>query len=159
MKLKVPESIRLEHIQLREQLFYLTREKGYLGDAAHNVMELFYKHYLKEEEKVFPALELLPQLVKGRITDSMTVLKDIACELEAGLYEELLEDHKVCVESLKNLSNSALDQGRMEYVQFADRFILHAQMEEEILYPTVLAIAGYFQLAIQCRRSSNGYFS
>jgi len=158
MQLKVPESLRLEHAQFREQLYALTKEKNDLAVATHAVMELFYKHSIKEEQRVFPALEVLPMLAERKIIDSMRLLKDIADEMKTGLYEELLEDHKAIVESLKNISQSALAQGRREYVEFADRFILHAKMEEEMLYPAALVTADYFQLLNQCRISSNGYF-
>jgi hypothetical protein len=159
MELKVPEMLRLEQARLREKLYCLAKENNDIGIAAHELMGLFYMHYIKEEERVFPALDALPSLANGEITDSMRVLKDIADDMKSGLYEELLEEHKVIVASLKNISNLALAQGRTEYVDFADRFILHAQMQEEILYPAVLVTAGYFLLAIQCGKSSNGYFS
>jgi len=151
MKLKVPESLRLEHVQLREQLYRLTMENNDLAASARNVMELFYKHYIKEEERVFPALEVLPLLVEGKITDSMAPLLVIADDMKASLYEELLDDHRAIVASLKNISQAAIAQGRREYIEFIDRFILHAQMEEEILYPAALVTAEYFQLLLQCR--------
>jgi len=159
MELKVPETLRLEHLKLREQLYVLTKENNDLGVAARTLMELCYKHHAKEEERVFPALEVFPKLAEGKITDSMRSLKDIADVMKAGLYEELLEDHKAIVASLQNISQLALALGRMEYVEYADRFIRHARMEEEMLYPAVLVTADYFQLLIQCRTSSDGYFS
>jgi len=149
MELKVPPALRLEHVKLREQLYTITKESSDLGAAAHAVMELFYLHAVKEEERVLPALEALPQLAVGKITDSMSPLRDIADDLKAGLYEELIEDHKAIVAALKTFSQLALDQGRTDYVKFVDRFILHAQMEEEILYPAALVTAEYFQLLLR----------
>lgn len=151
MELKVPQTLRLEHVKLREQLYVLTKENTDLGAAARTLMELFYMHAVKEEERVLPALETLGMLAEGKITDSMRSLKDIADDLKGGLYEELLEDHKAIVTSLKNISQLAQAQGRNEYVKFADRFILHAQMEEEILYPASLVTAQYFQLLLHSR--------
>jgi len=151
MGLKVPASLRLEHVQLREQIYALAKQNNDLGAASHTVMEIFYMHAIKEEERVFPALDALPLLAAGKITDSMRLLKGIADEMKAGLYEELLEDHKAIVEPLNDIARSARDQGRMEFVEFAERFILHAQMEEEMLYPAALITAEYFQLLMQCR--------
>ncbi len=145
-----PESLRLEHLKLREQIYALSKENNDLGVSLRPVMEIFYAHALKEEERVFPALEVLPLLAESKIIDSMRSLKGIADEMKAGLYEELLEDHKAILEPLKKISRSALDQGRMEFVEFAERFILHAQMEEEMLYPAALVTAEYFQLLLQC---------
>lgn len=151
MELKVPQAIRLEHVEMREQLYALTKENSDLGVAARDVMELFYMHAAKEEERVLPALEVLPALAEGKITDSMRSLKQIADDLRGGLYGELFEDHKAIVASLKNISQSALAQGRKELVKFVERFILHAQMEEEILYPAALVTAEYFELVMKCR--------
>lgn len=154
MELKVPQALRLEHVKLREQLYSITKESSDLGAAARAVMELFYLHAIKEEERVLPALEALPQLAGGKITDSMSPLRGIADDLKAGLYEELIEDHKAIVAALKAVSQLALAQGRTDYVKFADCFILHAQMEEEILYPAALVTAEYFELLLQCRTDS-----
>lgn len=154
MELKVPQALRLEHVQLREKLYALMKESSDLGVAARTVMELFYLHAVKEEERVLPALEVLPQLAQGQILDSMTSLKDIAADLRRGLYEELFEDHKAIVAALKTVSQLALAHGRTDYVKFVDCFILHAQMEEEILYPAALVTAEYFQLLLQCRTDS-----
>jgi len=153
MELQVPQTLRLEHVKLREELYALTKESDGLSEAARVVMELFYMHAIKEEGRVLPALEFLPLLSKGQITDSMRYLKDIAADLKGGLYEELLDDHKAIVAGLKNLSESALLQGRKEPAQFVERFILHAQMEEEILYPASLLTAEYFQLLMQCGKT------
>jgi len=152
MELKVPQTLRLEHVMLREQLYALTKENSDLGAAARTLMELFYMHAVKEEERVLPALETLGQLAEGKVTDSMRSLNDIADDLKGGLYEELLEDHKAIVASLKIISQSAQAQGRNGYVKFVDRFILHAQMEEEILYPAALVTAEYFQLLLHCQK-------
>jgi len=43
-------------VQLREQLYALTKKDSDFGLAAHAVMELFYMHAVKEEERVFPAI-------------------------------------------------------------------------------------------------------
>ena len=151
MDLKVPKTLRLEHVELREQLYILTKENTELGEAARTLMEIFYMHAVKEEERVLPALEALPDLAEGKVTDQMRSLKDIADDLKGGLYQELFEDHRAILDSLNKISQLAADVGRTEYVKFVERFILHAQMEEEILYPASLVAAEYFQQLLQCQ--------
>ncbi|OPY90695.1 MAG: hypothetical protein A4E72_00525 [Syntrophus sp. PtaU1.Bin208] len=151
MELKVPQTIRFEHLELREQLYALTKEDNDLGAAARALMELFYMHAIKEEERVLPALQVLPQLAEGQIDDSMKSLEDIAADLKGGLYEDLFEDHRTLVTALREISRAALALGRKEEVKFVDHFILHAQMEEEILYPAARVAAEYFLLLTQCR--------
>jgi hypothetical protein len=153
MELKVPQTLRFEHIELREQLYALTKEDNDLGAAARAVMELFYMHATKEEERVLPALEALPQLAEGKIPDSMTSLKEIAADLKGGLYEELHEDHRALLLALSKISDIALILGRNDQVKFVERFNLHAQMEEEILYPAARVAAEYCQLLMQCREN------
>jgi len=151
MELKVPQSLRYEHLELREQLYALTKENNDLGVAARAVMELFYMHAAKEEERVLPALDVLPGLAEGQIPDSMRSLTEIAADLKGGLYEELFEDHKALLTALSKVSQAALILGRKEEVRFVEQFTLHARMEEEILYPAVRVVAEYGRLLMQLK--------
>jgi len=47
----------------------------------------------------------------------------------------MLEEHKEIVAALKNLIEAAKKEKKMEYARFADKLMLHAQNEEEVLYP------------------------
>jgi hypothetical protein len=150
MELKVPQTLRREHLELREQLYALTKEDNDLGAAARAVMELFYMHAVKEEERVLPALEALPRLAEGRIPESVKSMEDIAADLKGGLYEELFEDHKNLEEALRRISSAALALGRNEEVRFVERLTLHFRTEEEILYPAARVAAEYCRLLMQC---------
>jgi len=158
MGLKVPESLRLEHARFRKQLCALTKDKTDFAVAVQAVTVLFDKHSIKEETKIFPVLEVLPLLAERKTNDSMKLLQSVADEMKAGLHEELLEEHRTIVESLRGISQSAMAQNRREYVDFAECFILHTKMEEEMLYHAALVTADDLQLLNQCRISSNGYF-
>jgi hypothetical protein len=150
MELKVPQTLRFEHLELREQLYALTKEDNDLGAAARAVMELFYMHAVKEEERLLPALEVLPLLAEGRIPEAVKSLEEIAADLKGGLYEELFEDHKNLAEALRRISSAALAMGRAEEVRFVERLTLHFRTEEEILYPAARVAAEYCRLLMQC---------
>ncbi|MDY0188358.1 MAG: hypothetical protein RBR16_10585 [Syntrophus sp. (in: bacteria)] len=150
MELKVPQTLRLEHLELREQLYALTKEDNDLGAAARAVMELFYMHAVKEEERVLPALEALPRLAEGRIPESVKPMEEIAADLKGGLYEELFEDHRNLEEALQRISSAALVLGRNEEVRFVERLTLHFRTEEEILYPAARVATEYCRLLRQC---------
>jgi len=40
---------------------------------------------------------------------------------------------------------AAQSEGRIEYVHLAERFMLHAQTEEEVLYPSAILIGEYLK--------------
>ena len=40
----------------------------------------------------------------------------------------------------------AIKEKKMEYVKFADKLILHAQNEEEVLYPASILVGEYLKL-------------
>jgi len=151
MELKVPHTLRFEHLELREQLYALAKEDNDLGIAARAMMELFYMHAATAEERVLPALDVLPRLAEGQIPDSMRSLAEIAADLKRGLYEELFEDHKVLLTALSKVSQAALALGRNKEVRFVEHFTHHARMEEEILYPAARVAAEYGQLLMQIK--------
>jgi len=155
MKLQVPQALRFEHLELREKLYALTKEDNDLGAAARAVMELFYMHAMKEEERILPALDALPRLAEGQIPDFMESLLDIGADLKGGLYEELFEDHRTLITALDKVSHAAHDLGRNAEVRFVERFALHARMEEEVLYPAARVAAEYCQL-LMAQREKRG---
>lgn len=60
----------------------------------------------------------------------------------------MLEEHKAIVAALKNLIKVAKKEKKMEYAHFAEKLMLHAQMEEEVLYPTAILIGEYLKLKL-----------
>jgi hemerythrin superfamily protein len=65
-------------------------------------------------------------------------------KLKADL-PQMLGEHKAIVASLKNLIDVAKKEDKMEYVAFAEKLMLHAKNEEEVLYPTAILIGGYLK--------------
>ena len=66
-------------------------------------------------------------------------------KLKADL-PHMLEEHKSIVAALKVLTEASRKEKKTEYVRFADKLILHAQTEEEVLYPAALLIGEYLKL-------------
>ncbi len=67
----------------------------------------------------------------------------------------MLHEHKAIVTELHKLMEAAKLEKRPEYVHFAEKLKLHAQTEEEVLYPTAILIGEYLilKLAKQERRA------
>jgi hemerythrin-like domain-containing protein len=123
-------------------------ESGSVGDAAKAVQEVLQPHFLKEEEFALPPLGLLSRLSDGKITLEMKDAMTMAERLRAGL-EQMLEEHREIVARLKTLTEAALKENKLDYVQFAEKLTLHAQTEEEVLYPAAILAGKYLRLQFE----------
>jgi hypothetical protein len=102
---------------------------------------------LKEEEYALPPLGLLPILAKGEILPEMKAAVAMTDRLNADLGHMLLE-HKQIVIALKVLTEAANVEGKEEVAHFAEKLMLHAQTEEEVLYPASILIGEYLKLKL-----------
>ncbi|MBM4462975.1 MAG: hypothetical protein FJ012_06505 [Chloroflexi bacterium] len=145
MEFVVPQSLKLEHEELHAELTEATRAGGMVGKAAKAVEKVLHTHFAREEEYSLPPLGLLRLLAEGRITADMRAVILMTNRLKADL-GQMLEEHKAIVDALRSLSEASQKENKTRYVQFADRLILHAQTEEEVLYPAAILIGEYLKL-------------
>jgi len=148
MEFTIPRPLKLEHEELHEQLQKATRESGGVGEAAKTVAKVLHPHFVKEEEYAMPPLGLLRHLAKGHVTADMASVLSLTETLKAQL-GEMIAEHESIVAALKNLSDVAKRENKPEYAEFADKLILHAQTEEEVLYPTAILIGEYLKLKLE----------
>lgn len=144
MNADVPEALKIEHSELREQLGKAAVAGGRTGEAAQSVLKVLRPHILLEEEFAIPPLTLLPRLARGEVTPDMRRFMLQAQTLKAEL-PRMLEEHGLIVEALRGLMQAAQDEGHVGYARFAQKMILHAQTEEEILYPASILVGEYLQ--------------
>ena len=147
MDFVIPRPLKLEHEELHEQLRKATKESGSLGAAAKAVAKLMHPHFVKEEEYALPPLGLLPLLAKGKVSPDMAAVLAMTDKLKAEL-DAILAEHKSIVAALKILAEAAKREDKLEYAEFADKLILHAQTEEEVSYPTAILIGEYLKLKL-----------
>jgi hypothetical protein len=147
MEFKTPSSLKLEHEELHSELARATKVAGHIGDAAKAVAKIMHPHFLKEEEYALPPLGLLPLLAEGKVTPDMGNVLALTDRLKAELHE-MVEEHKTIVAALKTLSEAAMKENKMEYANFAEKLMLHAQTEEEVSYPTAILIGEYLKLKL-----------
>ncbi len=138
----IPLPLRIEHDELHDTLRRATKESGEVGEAARDVARLMHPHFIKEEEYALPPLGLLPSLARGEFTPDMSGVLALTDKLKAEL-PQLLEEHKSIVASLRKLAAAAKLADKAEYVEFADKLMLHAQTEEEVSYPTAILIGEF----------------
>ena len=147
MNTRGPASLRIEHAQLHAELTRATREPGPLGEAAFEVARVLHAHFEKEEQYAIPPLELLAKLAWGGATLDMLPVLAICRKLKAELPQMLLE-HKDLVAALQRFRSRAVDAGREDYARFADTLMLHAQTEEEVLYPAAVLVGELLEMKL-----------
>jgi hypothetical protein len=145
MEFMIPKSLKLEHEELHAELKKAIQAGGKIGDSAKAVAKILHPHFIKEEEFAMPPLGILSSLSEGKITNEMKDALIMSNRLKAEL-PEMLKEHKAIVSALKNLIDAATKEKKMEYERFAEKLMLHAQNEEEVLYPASILVGEYLKL-------------
>ena len=148
MKFKTPQPLKAEHEELHAELAKATKVKGKIGDAAKTVAEVLHPHFVKEEEYAMPPLGLLPIIARGKVSMEMWEALMMTDKLKAEL-KQMLKEHKGIVGALKRLAAIAKKEKKMEYVRFAEKLMLHAKTEEEVLYPASILVGEYLKLKLK----------
>lgn len=144
VSLQMPESLRLRHEAFRAEFVKATKDAGKVGDAARAMEKLATAHFQKAKD-AFAPLSLLPRLAAGTVTEEERVeAVKLAEKLRAGLPKSHGE-HRELVAGLKKLAEAAKEEGKTDYVRFAERLTWHIQEEEEVLYPAALLVGEYLK--------------
>jgi hypothetical protein len=145
MALKTPASLKHEHQELHADLVAATRAGGKTGVAAEAVARALHPHFVKEEEYALPPLGLLALLADGKLPTDRDAVITMTERLRKDLHH-MLHEHKAIIIELHKLMEAAKSENKPEYVHFAEKLKLHAQTEEEVLYPTAILIGEYLKL-------------
>lgn len=145
MNLKTPQSLKSEHEELHAELAEIAKAGGATGKAARGVECALEPHFQKEEEYALPPLGLLPALASGKASPDTMAAADMTARLRSSL-GQMLQEHKEIAVALDVLTDAAKQEGRAEAVRFAEKLMLHAKMEEEVLYPASILIGEYLKL-------------
>jgi hypothetical protein len=139
MKFEIPKPLQAEHEELHATLVRATKEPGAVGGAAREVARLLHPHFVREEEFALPPLALLAELARGGVTPGMAEVLPMTRRLKAEL-PAMLAEHGEIVGALGKLRAAARASGSAEYERFADALVLHAQTEEQVLYPAAILV-------------------
>jgi hypothetical protein len=145
MALKTPASLKLEHQELHADLVAATKAGGKIGVAAEAVARALHPHFMKEEEYALPPLGLLALLADGKLPTDHDAVIAMTERLRKDL-SHMLHEHMAIVIELHKLMEAAKNENKPEYVHFAEKLKLHAQTEEEVLYPATILIGEYLKL-------------
>ena len=136
-RITVPRTIKAEHRELHHLLIRAVESGGRTGEAARRVADLMQPHMQKEEEFSLPPLSVLAALVKGEPVPDAELVVAMSERLRTE-FVSLVREHDEIVRALQHLIVTARADGRPEIVDFAEKLVLHAEMEEEVLYPAAI---------------------
>jgi hypothetical protein len=139
MRFEIPKPLQAEHEELHASLVRATKEPGAVGEAAREVARLLHPHFVREEQFALPPLALLAELARGGVTSGMDEVLPMTRRLKAEL-PAMLAEHEQIVGALGKLRAAARASGLGEYERFADALVLHAQTEEQVLYPAAILV-------------------
>lgn len=138
--LEIPRVIQLEHKDFHHQLASVIDLGGATGAAAQEVADALHPHFGMEEEYAMPVLGILQPLANG--TATATQKKEAlerSTKLRANL-PSMLNEHKEIVRKLDKLTSVALKENKPSAIEFVDRLKIHAEQEEQILYPSAMLV-------------------
>ena len=148
MKPKIPTPLKLEHKDLHAELVRATKAGGKTAAAAKAVAKVLHPHFVKEEEFALPPIGLLSQLGRGKVDRKMRSVLGMTDRLKAEL-PEMLREHKAIVSALKKLIAAAKKEKKPVHARFAEKLMLHAKTEEDVLYPAAILIGDYLRLRLE----------
>jgi len=140
----MPDSLRVEHEQLRADLDQAIRIGGRIGEVARALQSVLQPHFRREDDNVFLGLGLLRSVAEGKVTAGMYELVVKAEQLKSEL-PEMLAEHDQIRKALERLGQEATKEGRPQVAYFAAKLLQHARMEEEILYPAAIVLGEYLK--------------
>ena len=139
---KVPEALKVEHHDLHDELSRLTKLPGRVGQAARAVATLLHPHFVKEEQYALPPLGLLREVAQGVVIKEMRGVLVLTERLKAEL-PMMLAEHKLVVDALDELIRAAAAEKQPAAARFAEKLRLHAETEENVLYPAAILLGEY----------------
>jgi hemerythrin-like domain-containing protein len=131
--------LKVEHEELHAGLVALTKAPGKVGEAARNVAVLLHPHFAKEEEYALPPLGLLAAIAQRGVTLEMRAVLPMTEQLKKDL-PQMLAEHQQVVGALKTLGEVGRVEGRPDAERFAEKLRLHAETEEQVLYPAAMLV-------------------
>lgn len=141
---RVPASVKAEHEELHKELEEATKVRGNVGEAAKKVAKILHPHFAKEEEYALPPLTILPRLAEGKVDSEMRHVISMSDKLKADL-PQMLKEHKEVVAALNTLAAAAKKAKKPKQLRLSEKLILHAQNEEEILYPAAILVGEFLK--------------
>jgi hypothetical protein len=145
--IEIPESIRVEHEAIHSALVEATRAPGRVGAAAKALAAVLHPHFVREEEIALPPLGLLAPLSRGeQLPEAMLSAAGKMTSVLRAELPRMLEEHARIRAAVAALRDAARAEGAAAQQALAAELALHAQTEEEVLYPAALVVGDLIRL-------------
>ena len=144
----IPESMRLEHAEIHDELVRATKLPGRIGDAARELATILHPHFVREEEIALPPLGLLAPLARGESTSEMRDVLPMTDALRAEL-PRMLAEHEAIRAATARLGEVARAEHDESVAELARKLALHARSEEELFYPAALLVGDLVRARMQ----------
>ena len=135
----IPESMRVEHAEIHDELVRATRLPGRIGDAARALATILHSHFVREEEIALPPLGLLAPLARGELAAEMRDVLPMTDALRAEL-PRMLEEHEAIRAATARLAEVARIERDERVEELTRKLTLHARSEEELFYPAAVLV-------------------
>jgi hypothetical protein len=146
--MKSPLSLRREHEELHADLAHAGQMPGLLGQTAREVARLMHPHFLREDEYAIPPLSLLPRLARGQVTPDMADVLPLVARLKEEM-PLMIEEHRAILGAVRAFALAAESDDDEKCIRLAAELTVHAQLEEEVLYPAALLVGAYVRAALK----------
>jgi iron-sulfur cluster repair protein YtfE (RIC family) len=137
--ISIPPSVRAEHREIHAALERAASASGSVGAAARALAEVLHPHFVREEEIALPPLGLLGPLAAGERPAEMPAALAMSDSLRREL-PRMLEEHARIRAAVEALRAAAQEERVANAERLADQLALHAQTEEEVLYPAAILV-------------------
>ena len=138
-RIEIPRSVQAEHHTIHATLKEATRAAGRVGPVAQELAKTLHPHFVREEEIALPPLGLLSRLASGDFSAEMADVLPMTDALKREL-PQMLEEHNAIRTAVENLRVAARADKADQYERLANDLALHAQTEEEVLYPAAILV-------------------
>ncbi len=146
--LTIPQSLRVEHEHLHQRLEALVNKTGTVGQSAKKLAAVLDPHFEKENAEALPLLGLLAPVGRGEISETMRPAIEASRTLKAAM-PQMIAEHKAIKLALDDLRKAGESSKDNDATKFAEELSLHAQTEEDVLYPAAILVGAYIETQLR----------
>jgi hypothetical protein len=146
--LQIPASVRAEHQEIHQALVAATKAPGEVGVAARALATVLDPHFVREEQIALPPLGLLAPLARGERSPAMRAVLPLTDSLRAEL-PHLLREHEAIHAATVRLQQVARARRNLPAQRLAEQLMLHAQNEEQMMYPAALLVGDFVRAQVR----------
>ncbi len=144
----IPHPLKVEHDTFFCQLDRAASLPGRLGIAVRALADALQPHLVAEETYALPPLAVLQSLSRDEVPVEAHAVIAMADRLRREL-PTMHQEHRAITALCHELGDAAREAGNAEMECFADNLALHAEMEEQVLYPAAVLVGELLRLKLR----------